>query len=218
MTRHPGGDCCEGVVSLRTCSDCGENVSSSASACPHCGRPRRKSHPAFFETGALFGLAIIGLAALAWHSGLIDNTAGDSVRRISSSETAIARPYRQLQQSLTAYVAYNRTLHLLRVENRDAFAWTHCQLSLNLHGISGYDLEVESIKPGLLEAALLQSAEFADPDGKRFDPSNDRVATLDLRCETPDGHLYYGGKFATDDSRSVAARQNKSATTSHIPG
>jgi hypothetical protein len=113
--------------------------------------------------------------------------------------TIVARPY-QLERSLTAFVGYNRTLHLFRVENRDTFPWTDCQFSLNSHGISGYELQVGSIKPGLTNAALLQSAEFVDPDGKRFDPATDRVATLALDCETTRGHLSYRGKFGPESS------------------
>jgi len=189
-------------VSLRACADCGNQFSTFARACPHCGRPCRKSHLPV-EIAGLFGLAIVGLGIVAWESSSHDETASGAVQPATPAETTVARPYRRLEQSLTAFVTYNRTLHLLRVENRDAFAWTQCQLSLNLRGVSGYALDVDAIKPGLMEAALLQSAEFADPDGKKFDPSTDKVATLDLRCETPDGHLYYGGRFATDDSRSA---------------
>ena len=201
-------------MSLRNCIDCGTCISSSAPACPHCGRPRRKSTRLPIATAGILGLAVVIVVALAWYAGSHDEADGDGERRTAPPETTIARPYRKLEQSLTAFVAYNRTLHLLRVENRDTFAWTRCQLSLNLHGVSGYDLEVEAIRPGLTEAALLQSGEFADPDGKKFDPSNDKVATLDLRCETPGGHLYYGGKFPTEDARSVAALQTTNAAVS----
>ena len=90
------------------------------------------------------------------------------------------------------------------MENRDTFPWANCQFSLNSHGISAYELQVESIKPGLTEAALLQSAAFVDPDGKKFDPSTDKVATLDLDCETTHGHLYYKGKFGLESSANRA--------------
>ncbi len=115
-------------------------------------------------------------------------------------QTIIARPYRQLEHSLTASVGYNRTLHLFRIENRDAFPWTSCQLTLNSHGLSGYELEVAAIKPGLTDAVLPQSAEFAENSGRRFDPSTEEVSTLDLDCETPRGRLYYGGRFGEDSA------------------
>jgi hypothetical protein len=169
-------------------------VSSSAPACPHCGRPRKKSRLPI-EIAAGLGLAVLCIAALAWHSRWDDEAAGSSVTPVAPPETVIARPYRELTHSLDAFIGYNRTLYLFRVENRDAFPWTQCQLSLNSHGISGYDLEIASIKPGLTEAALLQSTEFVDAEGKNFDPYSDRIATLDLDCETPDGHRYYRGRF-----------------------
>jgi hypothetical protein len=200
-------------VSLRKCPDCGNDVSSSARACPHCGRPCRKSQPPLRITAGL-GLAVICVVALSWQSGWQGDTAGTSVTSPAPQETVIARPYRQLEQSLAASIGYNRRLYLFRVENRDTFPWTNCQLSLNSQGISGYDLEVESIKPGLTDAALLQSAEFADSNGKRFDPSAESVATLDLDCETPGGHLYYRGKFGSSDSRSAAILSRDPATPS----
>jgi hypothetical protein len=137
-----------------------------------------------------------------------------SVTSPPPQQTIIARPYRQLERSLSAAIGYNRTLYIFRVENRDTFPWTDCQLSLNSQGISGYDLEVESIKPGITEAVLLQSAEFADSKGKRFDPSADKVAMLDLDCETPSGRLYYEGKFGPSDSRSAGVLPKSLATSS----
>lgn len=175
------------------------DVSSSAPACPHCGRPSKKSRVSI-EIAAGLGLAVLCVAAVAWHSDWADEAARSSVTSLAPPETVIARPYRELTQSLDAFIGYNRTLYLFRVENRDAFPWTHCLLSLNSHGISGYDLEIASIKPGLTEAALLQSTEFLDAEGKNFDPYTDRIATLDLDCETPGGHRYYRGGFGPKNS------------------
>jgi hypothetical protein len=151
------------------------------------------------EFAAGLGLGVLCIVALAWQSGWDDEAASGSAP-LTDPQTAIARPQRQLTQSLDAFIGYNRTLHLFRVENRDAFPWTHCELSLNSHGISGYDLEFESIKPGLTEAALLQSAEFVDAGGQKFDPTTDQVTTLVLDCGTPDGHRYYRGRFGPRDS------------------
>jgi hypothetical protein len=199
-------------VSLRRCPDCRHEVSSSAPSCPHCGRPQRKSRLAV-ELVAALALGAIWLVASAWHSSWTADVVSDDSAPAATPETVIARPYRHLEQSLSASVGYNRTLYLLRVENRDPFPWTNCQVSLNSRGIYGFELDVKAINPGLTEAAFLQSAEFADPDGKRFDPANASVATLDLDCETPHGHLYYGGRFATKDSQSVVLHD-----TSVTPG
>ena len=175
--------------------------------CPHCGRLRQKSVlPLEFAAG--FGLAVLCMLAWSWRSDGQDQAPSAVVRPSSPRETVIARPYRHLEQSLTASVSYNRTLHVFRVENRDGFTWTDCHLSLNSHGIAGYELAAESIKPGLTDAPLLQSSEFIDPDGKKFDTATESVATLDLDCGSPQGRLYYDGKFGADDSaRSEPARK-----------
>jgi hypothetical protein len=149
--------------------------------------------------GALVFVAA-GVAAVLWLSGRHRETSGESKATAPPRETLVAQPYRQLERSLTASIGYNRKLYVFRIENRDEFPWTNCQLTLNSHGLSGYELEVEVIKPGLTEAALLHSAEFAEASGRKFDPSTGKVSTLDLDCETPRGRLYYGGRFGSEDS------------------
>jgi hypothetical protein len=192
-------------MSLRNCPDCGNQVSSAARACPHCGRPGKRSVLSI-ELAAALGVGVACLVALSWHSSWQGETDRGSVVPPAPAETIIARPYRQLEQSLTAVVSYNRRLNLFRVENRDGFPWTDCQISLNSHGISGYELTLTSINPGLTDAALLQSAEFVDADGRKFDPTTASVATLDLDCESPHGHLYYGGRFAPPDAAPLVLR------------
>lgn len=154
------------------------------------------------EIFAYLVLAIAAGGVLAWYSAARDSgtvqVSGPVVR-----ETVVAEPYRQLAGGLTANVGYNRRLLLFRIENRDSFAWSRCQLSLNGEGISsGYVRQVDVIRPGLTEAAMLPSAEFTDGTGRKFDPARSGVVTLDLDCETPDGHRYYYGKFPTGDSAS----------------
>jgi hypothetical protein len=171
----------------------------SAPVCPHCGRSNERSRfPLEIAGGAV--LAAICVAALALGSGTRDATLQESAPA-KAPETLIAQPYRTLEHSLSASIGYNRALHLFRIENRDPFSWTNCQLSLNSHGISSFGLAVDAISAGLTEAALVQSTEFTDDDGRRFDPATTEVARLDLDCETPHGHRYYGGKFGPDTLR-----------------
>jgi hypothetical protein len=180
-------------VSLRKCPDCGEDVSSAALACPHCGRPNRaRSAPI-----ALSGMLVIAAAcagALIWHFSARSGAPDEPARAIAP-QTTIAQPARG-DSGLAATVGYNRRLFVLRVQNRDSFAWSNCELSINAQGVSsGYTRPVETIRPGITAAALLASAEFVDGDGHRFDPVTQQVATLDVACETPQGHRSYEGKF-----------------------
>lgn len=180
-------------MSLRKCPDCGEDVSSSAPACPHCGRPSRRSSSPIELSGILI-IAVVCAGALLWRLSSHDQVPADAAQ-VMPPATTVAQPARAVA-GLAATVGYNRTLFLLRVENGDPFAWSSCQLSINARGISsGYGREVETIQPGITEAALLPSAEFIDGDGHPFDPAAQQVATLDIACETPRGHRSYAGKF-----------------------
>jgi hypothetical protein len=180
-------------VSLRKCPDCGQDVSSAARACPHCGRPNRRSSSPIELSGILI-IAVVCAAVLLWRLSSQYQAPSDAAR-VLPPETTVAQSARQ-GAGLTASVGYNRTLFNLRVQNGDPFAWTGCQLSLNAQGVSsGYTREVETIRPGLTEAALLASGEFVDADGRRFDPAAQQVATLDIACETPHGRRSYAGKF-----------------------
>lgn len=178
---------------LRKCPDCGNDVSSSAVACPHCGRPFRKGSSPVELSGILI-IAVVCAGALIWRLSTRSQGAAEPASAVAP-ETTFAQPVRE-GPGLTAHVGYNRKLLLFRVENGDAFAWSNCQLSLNAQGISsGYTHEIAAIRPGITDAALIESAEFVDGDGRHFDPATQQVATLDLACETPQGHRAYGGKF-----------------------
>jgi hypothetical protein len=183
-------------VSLRKCPDCGQDVSSAALACPHCGRPNRRSSSPVELSGILI-IAVVCAGALIWRLSSQYQAPSDAAR-VMPPETTIAQPTRA-GVALTATVGYNRRLFLFRVENGDPYAWTGCQLSVNALGVSsGYTHEVETIRPGITEAALLASAEFVDGDGRRFDPATQQVATLDIDCQTPQGRRAYGGRFQAE--------------------
>lgn len=183
-------------MSLRKCPDCGQDVSSLAVACPHCGRPTRRSSSPIELSGILI-IAVVCAGVLIWRLSTRNEAPGDAAPASGAMppETTIAQPTRA-GIGLAATVGYNRKLLLFRVQNGDTFAWRSCQLSLNAQGISsGYTRDVESIRPGITAAALLHSADFVDGDGHRFDPLTQQVATLDIACDTPQGHRTYQGKF-----------------------
>jgi len=180
-------------VSLRKCPDCGQDVSSTALACPHCGRPNRRGSSPIELSGILI-IAVVVAGVVLWRLSS-QQPAPTEAAQVMPPGTAVAHPTRQ-GTGLTATVGYNRVLYNVRVQNGDPFAWTGCQLSINAQGISsGYTHEVETIRPGITEAALLASGEFVDGDGRSFDPAVQQVATLDIVCETPQGRRSYAGRF-----------------------
>jgi hypothetical protein len=180
-------------MGLRKCPDCGHDVSSSAVACPNCGRPNRKA-AAPVELSGILIIATLCVGVLVWRLSSRYQAPHDSAPA-GPPETAIAQPSRD-REGLTASIGYNRKLLLLRVENRDAFAWSHCLLSLNAHGVSsGYTYDLETIRPGITQAELIDSAEFLGDDGRRFDPATESVTSLDIACDTPQGARSYAGSF-----------------------
>ncbi|MGP8033581.1 MAG: hypothetical protein ACLPQ6_05485 [Steroidobacteraceae bacterium] len=180
-------------MSLLKCPDCGNDVSSSAPSCPHCGRPSRKPSSRIELSGILV-IAAVCAGALIWRLSSRSTPPVESAPA-SVPGTSIAQPSREIE-GLSATIGYNRKLALLRVENRDTFTWSHCQLSLNAHGISsGYTHELDSIAPGIAQAALVGAADLTADDGRRFDPANEPVATLEVACDTPTGPRSYGGSF-----------------------
>ena len=180
-------------MSLRKCPDCGLDISFRALACPHCGRPSRGSSSAFGLSGIVV-IAAVCAGALMFRLSPGPGPPAEPARAIAP-ETSIAQPVRA-DAGLAATVGYNRRLRVLRVQNGDSFAWRNCELSINAQGISsGYTRAVETIRPGITAAALLASAEFLDGEGRAFDPATQQMATLDLACDTPQGHRSYAGKF-----------------------
>ena len=180
-------------MSLLKCPDCGHDLSSSARSCPHCGRPNRKPSSPIELSGILI-IAAVCAGALVWRLSTRSAPPVESAA-VGAPETAIARPSRD-DEGLSATIGYNRKLALFRVENRDAFTWTHCQLSLNAHGVSsGYTHDIESIAPGIAQAALIGGADFIGDDGRRFDAATEAVAALEVACDTPQGPRSYAGSF-----------------------
>jgi hypothetical protein len=196
-------------MSLRKCPDCGERFSTSAPACPRCGRPQRPSHLGL-ELAGIAAIAIGGM--LAWRSFPESRPATLAPAAVAPAErslpaTIFAQSTRAQAAGLDASIAYNRTLAIFRIENRGSFAWSHCEFSLNAAGVSsGYTIEGRSVSPGLTEAAVLAAADFTGAAGRRFDPAAEPVRTLDLDCDTPRGHLYFGGRFEPPGGRPAPAR------------
>jgi zinc-ribbon domain len=180
-------------MSLRKCPDCGNDVSSSAPSCPHCGRPLRKSSPPIELSGVLI-IAVVCAGVLIWRLSAQYQGSSEPPQAVAP-ETTIAQPTRT-GAGLTAKIGYNKKLLLLRVENGDPFAWSNCELSLDAQGVSsGYMHTLDTINPGLTDAALIGLGEFIDGEGRKFDPATQQVATLDIACETPQGQRSYGGRF-----------------------
>jgi len=154
--------------------------------------PRKRTSP--IELSGVLIIAAVCAGFLMWRLSTRQPESPEQPQAVAA-ETTIAQPTRA-GTGLSAKIGYNSKLKLFRVENGDAFAWSDCQLSLNAAGVSsGYTHTVEAIEPGITGAALIESADFIDGEGHRFDAERQQVATLDVACQTPQGPRAYGGRF-----------------------
>lgn len=74
----------------------------------------------------------------------------------------------------------------IKVVNRDDFAWTDCEVSINpgMFG-GGWTQDVARISPG--DSAVGGIMAFTDADARRFNPTTHAVESVDVICQTPDG-------------------------------
>lgn len=106
------------------------------------------------------------------------------------SAATSSQPAHAAAVHLTAEIGYSHAQSLFHVENRDTFPWSNCQFTVNAHGTTpGYTLVIASMKPGIEGTAVLRAGDFTDAAGKKFDPVVNRVSTLDVGCDTPQGRL-----------------------------
>lgn len=78
------------------------------------------------------------------------------------------------------------------VSNNDAFDWTNLELEINSGLVSsGFVLRTQRMRTG--GTYTVGAAQFAKPDGKRFNPVEFKPQNLSIRCNTPSGRgVYYG--------------------------
>lgn len=69
------------MAKLTKCKDCGKEISTSAKACPHCGKPQRKTSGCVWLMLILLGIMLIGMMS-------------GKNNKSSTTETTVSRPSR----------------------------------------------------------------------------------------------------------------------------
>lgn len=185
-------------MALVKCPDCGRDISDQAPACPHCGRPatstaqtsavassepssqKKKSSPA-----AVGCLGCLGLVVIV---GVI-SVLGESSR--STDTSAPSAPSTPDVIELNAAVRFTGTQFVIR--NNDTFAWTNCELEVNPKMFSsGFEYAAAVLAAG--EQYSVGALQFANGEGKRFNPFEFKPTSFSVACDTPRGRrFYYGG-------------------------
>jgi hypothetical protein len=100
------------------------------------------------------------------------------------------------EKALSAAITFNGAFDTFHIENQDSFPWSNCEFDLNPHGLSsGFSIDVAKITPGAEHAVAIEVTEFADGEGKRFDPVTHKVVAIVAQCDTPEGRRYFSGSF-----------------------
>jgi len=80
------------------------------------------------------------------------------------------------------------------IANRDSFNWTNVKLEVNSGLVSsGFILRVGVMEAG--QTYTVGAAQFAKPDGKRFNPFEYKPQSLSIWCDTPRGDGFYYGTW-----------------------
>jgi hypothetical protein len=149
-------------MALMKCRECGNEVSTTAKACPKCGASVQVK-----ETG--FGALVLTLLFIA--------VAGLVLRGLFATSGSNV-PERTLSASVRSLGT-----HFL-IQNKDSFPWGDCDLDLNS------EYKIEGINIPASEELSLPAVAFATKDGNRFQPITMKPQTFFIYCrQTPYGRL-----------------------------
>lgn len=94
-------------MALQKCKECGQDVSSEAAACPHCGR--KNSSLAFAKAlpGAVVALAVLGYCAFNPPGPGYDTRTGVGLTEVPAGAVPACAPSQFIISKLNATVRYN---------------------------------------------------------------------------------------------------------------
>lgn len=181
-------------MALKPCRECGQQVSTEAATCPHCGvsdptgaareAARKKSEKDTKETQGCLGCAGIGIVGV-FVVMIISTLTGDDSAGPSSGGPSSAPAVQELNASV------RKSALQVEVTNRSAQGWTNCKVDLNPGIIrGGWAQRIASIPAGqTVNGGLLA---FTKPDGERFNPAEYVLKSVRVSCDQG----FWSGEFA----------------------
>lgn len=174
-------------MAVKPCRECGESVSMSAKACPHCGAPKPEAGKmGCGPAGCLWVIA----AAVAL--GVIGSLTEDPEpgARAPAQGTQQEAPSTTTGEYADLEAVVRRSPTQLSVTNDSEQSWRGCEIEINPGIIrGGWKTGPVDIGPGETVAGGLMT--FTKADGERFQPSRYEVESVTVVCESPKG-LYSG--------------------------
>ena len=154
---------------LIKCRDCGRAISSSATSCPACGAPVKRTNPA---VPVLIGIFIL-FAFVVMGSLVMNNSS-------SSSESSAKNPVKTHVGLTASSVA---------ITNLDDYAWTGVKVYLNGTPLDGYKAVYDrQVAPQ--ERILIPLTDFAKRDGRRFNPVERKATQVLIWVEGHDAPMF----------------------------
>lgn len=169
-------------MALKPCRECGKEVSTEATTCPHCGVSQPTKSAASRNLSGFQGCAVILLLVVA--AGVVSSILAPATRS-PRQRTAARVP------DLTATVRSTATD--VRITNGDSFDWTNCTVRLNPTLTGSWSQRVGRIGAGETVSGGLMA--FTRGNGERFNPVSYAVEGVGLSCDTPRGRASWAGAF-----------------------
>ena len=178
-------------MALVKCPDCGRDISDQAPACPHCGRPATNTpqvppaaspaEPLQKKKRSPVAMGCLALLALGAVVGVLSESS-------TTTDTSTSTPS---MVDLNGAVRFTGTQFV--VTNNDSFDWSNCELEVNPKTFSsGFKYRASVLAAG--ERYTVGALQFANGEGKRFNPFEFKPTSFSVACDTPRGRgFYYGG-------------------------
>lgn len=166
-------------MALTTCPECGHQVSTTAPACPGCGRKRPNVGLQIMATGCLLTILTPFLLLLIAIAIGVLTSPESSERTVSTSGTPIVA-------DLGAAVQFDKYKEQFSIINHDDFDWTDVMLRVN-GGIYGTAYFHRLSRLEAHSECLISAADFVREDGAPLNPRETKVKHLYIGCDTPNG-------------------------------
>ena len=172
-------------MTLISCPECKNEISSQAEACPKCGYSLQKKSEKKSSMGCGTGcliVIILFVIYIVFAKIVYFSDSGSSSSSSSSSSNV----------DLNARVNFTGTEFV--IVNNDSFDWTNIKLEVNSKTLSsGYTFEAYSMNAG--QTYTIGATRFAKSDGEKFNPFTHKALNLSIWCDTPRGKGFYYGTW-----------------------
>lgn len=166
-------------MAIIKCRECGQDVSSQARTCPHCGiaMPSNRVEPRRVASVVIIIIAVF-IFILVKHTNESRRTHAYQAPTPASTPAPTRTPF-----NINAAVSY-RNLEF-KITNQDDFSWHNVRVRIN----DVYEKNVGTI--WAKTSITVPAPQFVKSDGERFDPFRYQPLSVAIRAENSAGFRDY---------------------------